>query len=133
MIDDMEVGDFIIVNGEVVKITRYEVEFQGRKILVDGKEPNIEINNKVLQASGFIKIDNSAIYKCVLKKDNAGNEICSVIYNIDRYICEISMSIDTHSDFSKEVRVLSELQDFLRDKTGKELPIKIDELAAIFK
>ena len=129
----MRVGDFIIVNGEVVKITRYEVEFQGRMILVDGKEPNIEINNKVLHASGFIKIDNSAIYKCVLKKDSVGNEICSVIYNLDSYICEIIMSIGAHTDFSKEVRVLSELQDFVRDNTGKELPVKVEELAAIFK
>ena len=43
------------------------------------------------------------------------------------------MSIGANTDFSKEVRVLSELQDFVRHKTGKELPIKIDELAAIFK
>lgn len=128
----MEVGDFIIVDGEVVKITRYEVEFQGRKILVDGKEPNIEINNKVLQAIGFVQIGDSAVYKCILK-DNAGNVTCRVTYNHDKYICEISMAIDTHPDFSQEVRVLSELQDFIRHKTGKELPIKIEELAAIFK
>ena len=43
------------------------------------------------------------------------------------------MAIDAHPDFSQEVRVLSELQDFIRHKTGKELPIKIETLAAIFK
>ena len=129
----MEVGDFIIVDGEVVKITRYEVVFQGTKILVDGKEPNIDIDEKVLKASGFIQIDNSNLYKCVLKKDDVGNEKCSVTYNLDRYICEISMAIDAHPNFSQEVRVLSELQDFIRHKTGKELPIKIETLAAIFK
>lgn len=129
----MEIGDFIIVNGEVVKIKRYEVELNGETVLVDGKEPNITIDDKVLKASGFIKNDNSVTYKCVLKKDNAGNEICSVTYNLDRYICEISISIDMHPDFSKDVRVLSELQDFVRDKTGKELPIRVEELAAIFK
>lgn len=128
----MEVGDFIIVDGEVVKITRYEVEFQGRKILVDGKEPNIEINNKVLQASGFVQAGNSTVYTCILK-DNVGNVKCTVTYNHDKYICEISMAIDTHPDFSQEVRVLSELQDFIRHKTGKELPIKIEELAAVLK
>ena len=37
------------------------------------------------------------------------------------------------SDFSQEVRVLSELQDFIRHKTGKELPIKIEELAVVLK
>ena len=51
----MEVGDFIIVDGEIVNITRYEVVFQGTKILVDGKEPNIDIDEKVLKASGFIR------------------------------------------------------------------------------
>lgn len=128
----MEVGDFIIVNGEVVKITRYEVEFQGENILVDGKEPNIEINNKVLEACGFVQIGDSTVYKCILK-DDEGNVKCTVTYNHDKYICEISMSIDMHPDFSQAVRVLSELQDFIRHKTGKELPIKIDELSAIFK
>ena len=128
----MEVGDFIIVQGEVVKITRYEVEFQGEKILVDGKEPNIAIDDKVLKACGFVQIGDSTVYKCILK-DNAGNVKCTVTYNHNKYICEISMSIGANTDFSKEVRVLSELQDFVRHKIGKELPIKIDELAAIFK
>lgn len=81
----------------------------------------------------FIQIDNSNLYKCVLKKDDAGNEKCSVTYNLDRYICEISMAIDAHPDFNQEVRVLSELQDFIRHKTGKELPIKIEELAVVLK
>ena len=128
----MEVGDFIIVDGEVVKITRYEVELRGEKILVDGKNPNITIDDKVLKACGFVRVADSTVYICILK-DNTGNVKCTVTYNHDKYICEISMSIDMHPDYSKEIRVLSELQDFVRDKTGKELPIKIDELAAIFK
>ena len=67
MVDDTEVGDFIIVNGNVVKITRYGVELQGETILVGGKEPNIDIDDKVLRASGFVKINDSAAYKCILK------------------------------------------------------------------
>lgn len=132
MVDDMEVGDFIIVDGEVVKITRYEVEFQGETILVGGKEPNIDIDDKVLRASGFVKINDSAAYKCILK-DDAGNVKYTVIFNPDTYVCEISMSIDMRPDFIQEIRVLSELQDFVRHKTGKELPIMMDKLAAIFK
>ena len=128
----MEVGDFIIVDGEVVKITRYEVEFQGTKIFVDGKEPNIDIDEKVLKASGFVQVGISTVYKCILR-DNAGNVKCTVSFNLDKYICEISMTIDMRPDFSQEVRVLSELQDFIRHKTGKELPIKIEELAAVLK
>ena len=49
------------------------------------------------------------------------------------YQCEISMTLNMQPNFTEETRVLSELQDFVRDKTGKELPIKIEEFAAIFK
>lgn len=41
----MEVGDYIIVGSNVVKITRYEVELQGKTALVDGKNPNITIDD----------------------------------------------------------------------------------------
>lgn len=128
----MEVGDYIIADGDVVKITRYEVELQGKTALVDGKNPNITIDDEVLKASGFVKINDSAAYKCILK-DDAGNVKYTVIFNPDTYVCEISRSIDMRPDFIQEIRVLSELQDFIRHKTGKELPIKIEELAAIFK
>lgn len=132
MIEEMEVGDYIIADGDVVKITRYEVELQGKTALVDGKNPNITIDDEVLKASGFVKINDSAAYKCILK-DDAGNVKYTVIFNPDTYVCEISRSIDMRPDFIQEIRVLSELQDFIRHKTGKELPIKIEELAAIFK
>lgn len=128
----MEVGDFIIADGDVVKITRYEVELQGKTALVEGKNPNITIDDKVLRASGFVKINDSAAYKCILK-DDAGNVKYTVSFNLNTYVCEISMSIDMRPDYSQEIRVLSEFQDFVRHKTGKELPIKMDELAAIFK
>ena len=64
MIDDMEVGDFIKVNGEVVKITRYEVEFQGRMILVDGKEPNITIDKKSLKHAVLSKMLTILLHIC---------------------------------------------------------------------
>ena len=86
----------------------------------------------MLNASGFVKTKDSAVYRCTLK-DDVGNVKCTVNFNLDKYICEISMTIDMRPDYSQEIRVLSELQDFVRDKTSKELPIKIDELAAIFK
>ena len=78
----MEVGDYIIVGSNVVKITRYEVELQGKTALVDGKNPNITIDDEVLKASGFVKINDSAAYKCILK-DDAGNVKYKVIFNPD--------------------------------------------------
>ena len=129
----MEVGDFIIVKGEVAKIICYGV-IDNRKVksVTYGNESNISIDDLVLNASGFVKTKDSAVYRCTLK-DDVGNVKCTVNFNLDKYICEISMTIDMRPDYSQEIRVLSELQDFVKDKTSKELPIKIDELAAIFK
>ena len=99
---------------------------------LQSNESNIGIDDLVLNASGFVKANDSTVYRCTLK-DDVGNVKCTVNFNLDKYICEISMTIDMRPDYSQEIRVLSELQDFVRDKTSKELPIKIDELAAIFK
>lgn len=128
----MEVGDYIIVESKVAKITKYEVELQGKTALVDGKNPNITIDDKVLKASGFSRNEGLPKYKCHFKDEN-GNVQYMVTFDLDKCICEISMSIDMRPDFIQEIRVLSELQDFVRHKTGKELPIMMDKLAAIFK
>lgn len=128
----MEVGDFIIANGKVVKITRYEVECQGKTLLIDGKEPNIVIDDKVLNASGFVQTDKSASYLCRLQ-DDKGISSYTVSFNLLTYICEISTALNMMPDFTERIGVLSELQDFIRNKIGKELPINIEKLAAILK
>ena len=124
-------------NGKVVKIqnSNYDIvdEFGNIETNVILNQPNIIISEEILQACGFVKCEEEA-YTYILKI-NDKSLIGVIKYSNEplRQICEIVFTLrGTMTNIvSKNIIVLSELQDFIRINIGRELNIDIRELSKI--
>ena len=131
-------GDYVLFKGEVAKITRvakyYDVvdAQQHKTDNITLHQPNIIINENVLLACGFTQdVENKHIFTYHLA-DKDLIIIGDITFDLSplNKICNIAFSI--HADFmriSKQIIVLSELQDFIRINAGQELPINVELLA----
>lgn len=137
----MQKGDYIIHNGSIAKITNdnyYDVidntKHEAKNIVLH--QPNIIINEAVLDASGFVPSkDNKYIYSHPIN-DKEMYLIGEVTFDLTplKKICDITFSLNTDGmRVCKQIVVLSELQDFVRINTGQELCINIDKLAEAIK
>lgn len=140
MIDDMEINDYVIYNGKVVKIIDESFDVIDVENHVDSNkqltQPNILISEDILQICGFMqKQDELNVFTLEIK----GNTIrCVIDYDTTplKAICSITRSFDTclKPDYAKmQIMVLSELQDFIRKYTKQELKIDHKRLVELVK
>lgn len=140
MIDDMEINDYVIYNGKVVKIIDESFDVIDVENHVDSNkqltQPNILISEDILQICGFMqKQDELNVFTLEIK----GNTVrCVIDYDTTplKAICSITRSFDTclKPDYAKmQIMVLSELQDFIRKYTKQELKIDHKRLVELVK
>ena len=136
----MEINDYVIYNGKVVKIIDESFDVIDVENHVDSNkqltQPNILISEDILQICGFMqKQDELNVFTLEIK----GNTVCCVIdYDTTplKAICSITRSFDTclKPDYAKmQIMVLSELQDFIRKYTKQELKIDHKRLVELVK
>lgn len=140
MIDDMEINDYVIYNGKVVRIIDESFDVIDVENHVDSNkqltQPNILISEDILQICGFMqKQDELNVFTLEIK----GNTVrCVIDYDTTplKAICSITRSFDTclKPDYAKmQIMVLSELQDFIRKYTKQELKIDHKRLVELVK
>ncbi|MBP3551473.1 MAG: hypothetical protein J6J57_07500 [Alistipes sp.] len=120
---DFQDGDYIkYQSNRVLKITdavnMQAIDVNGNTVLYsNGCCPNIGLDDEVLQICGFTQ--EGSIWK-----HNIGD---STIIRYNDGVCKLRNPYKGPQD--KDLCVLSILQDFVRDYTGKELPINHQTLA----
>lgn len=136
----MEINDYVIYNGKVVKIIDESFDVIDVENHVDSNkqltQPNILISEDILQICGFMqKQDELNVFTLEIK----GNTVrCVIDYDTTplKAICSITRSFDTclKPDYAKmQIMVLSELQDFIRKYTKQELKIDHKRLVELVK
>lgn len=132
MIDDMKIeiatGDYIKDNDKAVKVIGYSVEDANEnKYTLDYIEPNIVINDEILECCGFVK--DSGKYNFQYSNGDLSYRIL-VSKSHQSYSCEIYGTTNLKSIGTKDIAVLSELQDFIRQSTqGGELNVDWQRLS----
>lgn len=136
----MEINDFVMYDGKVVKITgeSYEVLDTDKNVNSEVRlsQPNILITEDILRLCGFVqKQDELNVFTLEIK----GNTVrCVIDYDTAplKAICSITSYFDTclKPDYAKmRTMVLSELQDFIRKYTKQELEIDHKRLVELVK
>ena len=136
----MEINDYVIYNGKVVRIIDESFDVIDVENHVDSNkqltQPNILISEDILQICGFMqKQDELNVFTLEIK----GNTVrCVIDYDTTplKAICSITRSFDTclKPDYAKmQIMVLSELQDFIRKYTKQELKIDHKRLVELVK
>lgn len=136
----MEINDYVIYNGKVVKIIDESYDVIDVNNSVDSNEhlaqPNILISEDILRMCGFVqKQDELNVFTLEIK----GNTVrCVIDYDTTplKSICSITSYFDTclKPDYAKmQTTVLSELQDFIRKYTKQELKIDHKKLVELVK
>ena len=122
--NDFQNGDYIkYQSNRVLKITdavnmQAEDENGAKLSYSNGCCPNIGLDDEVLRVIGFTK--NNGVWR-----RREGQYL--IKYDDNRAECSISLNAQVLRN--KSLSVLSALQDFVRDYTGKELPINHQTLA----
>ena len=140
MIDDMEINDYVMYDGKVVKIIgeSYEVLDTDKNANSEVRliQPNILISEDILQMCGFEqKQDEKNVFTLEIK----GNTVrCVIDYDITplKDICSITIYFSTSlkPEYAKmQIMVLSELQDFVRKYAKQELKIDHKKLVELVK
>lgn len=125
---EIATGDYIKDNDKAVKVIGYSVEDANEnKYTLDYIEPNIIINDEILECCGFVKnddmyqshyFDSNLSYTILVSKSQQS-------YRCDIYNNKSHKPINTKND----IMVLSVLQDFIRQSTqGGELDINFPRL-----
>ena len=140
MINDMEINDYVMYDGKVVKIIgeSYEVLDTDKNVNSEVRliQPNILISEDILQMCGFEqKQDEKNVFTLEIK----GNTVrCVIDYDTAplKDICSITIYFSTSlkPEYAKmQIMVLSELQDFVRKYAKQELKIDHKKLVELVK